>query len=50
MWMSDARDSTARAIIRLTKRMTGASLAKSFRCWICSSSVKSSAKPMESTI
>ena len=32
MWMSEARSSTARWMTRLTRRMTGASDARSRRC------------------
>ena len=32
MWMSEARDSSALARMRFTRRMTGASEARSFRC------------------
>ncbi len=48
MWMSEARASTARCMIRLTRRMTGASEARSRRCSTSSSS--SSPAPRLSTI
>ena len=49
MWMSEARDSTARWISRLTSRTTGASLARSLRCSMSSSSTCSPV-PMSSMI
>ncbi len=41
MWMSDARSSTARWMTRLTRRITGASEARSRRCSISSTTLPS---------
>ena len=48
-WMSEARISTARCMMRFTIRMTGASEARSFRC-STSASLTSSSLPKVSTI
>ena len=49
MWMSEARASTARVIIWLTSRITGASLARSFSRSTSTSRLSSSPSPTSST-
>ena len=43
-WMSDARMSSALVMRRLTRRMTGASDARSFSCWTSASNASSSTR------